>query len=412
MRMTTRGQKVEAALRLRSGRTLDRGGVSCQGRWYSRCLRSGGKGKAVVHCRPAGAQQKGTSLQLAAQPVVLSAEAANRAAVPADVAGRRFVCFALYFCGKRDGSSKPSSKELAYAVGLVLSLHRTHALLPGWTPVAHLADDVLPRLRHHCEALHNVLQRAIVTTGAVVLQFRRGKGSDGAGPMQHLHHRWDAVRLLGAAEAVAVRDADAPPTPADAAALNAWLRDSALPVLSYRLPLWSCDRCGGGLAFRRPDRHMPQLATHHRRAREFRASYLARRNGDAHGVDEYFADTFLPPHEGWVYLDAFFHPETSQYFADPDYHHLLVDHLDDYEDVMQLVQLLSGDGTTLLRRLYGDGVDDRHVAAVCHMDRVFLLRGGGAAPVRHVGLARLSDRRVGETYRAAACHKEVLQLRS
>jgi hypothetical protein len=145
--------------------------------------------------------------------------------------------------------------------------------------------------------------------------------------MAPLVARYKVLSLYPDADVLAVRDADSPPTRADVTAINAWRTSCAEthPVMTYRLPLYGCERCGGGMTFHRPGQHC-HLQRLDSMEKDSKANQ--KKTKSAWGVDEHLVDALVMQVQT-CRVDCFHDPCTMIYFTSPSFEIPVIDRIDD-----------------------------------------------------------------------------------
>lgn len=218
-----------------------------------------------------------------------------------------------------------------YIAGLCECVRTCDHHFPGYTIALMLANDVEDDLARTYPKWARALQTVTGHPSVTVHRFKMERIADATDRHAHiapLYARFKVLALYPDAEVVAIRDADSPPTQADAAAVEHWRTKcaAARPLLSYTLPLWGAPRIGGGMAFHKPGTHctldvlddLPQLK-----------SLYKRRCGDnGWGFDEFIADEITPAEPKWCKVDAFHDPDWFVYFTALDFRTPLIDRID------------------------------------------------------------------------------------
>lgn len=144
-----------------------------------------------------------------------------------------------------------------YVAGLCESIRAAKHTFPGFDVVVMLADDVLPTLDRLESRWAKPLRDALQQTQMFEFSLDRkaSRNMDGEN-MRATFHRFEPLRRFGEADIVAIRDADSPPTQADYAMVMEWWEQCSTshPVLTYTLPLYGCNTCGGGITIARPNK--------------------------------------------------------------------------------------------------------------------------------------------------------------
>lgn len=239
--------------------------------------------------------------------------------------GARVVSFTLYIVkwGNVDHWSR-------YIAGLRECVRACDHHLPGYTVALMLADDVEATLIEMHPNWAKVLRMVTEHPSVTVHRFKMeqiAKATDLHHYITPLYARFKVLALYPDADVVAIRDADSPPTQADAAAIEYWRITCASerPFLTYALPLWGAPRIGGGMTFHKPGTHceldfldnLPQIKS------------LYEGCGDnGWGFDEFVADEIIPPKPKWCTIDSFHDPDLFIYFTGLDFRIPLIDRID------------------------------------------------------------------------------------
>jgi len=240
--------------------------------------------------------------------------------------GARVVSFTFYIVnwGNVDQWSR-------YIAGLRECVRACDHHLPEYTVALMLADDVEAALikthPHWAKVLSMVTGHPSVTVHRFKME-QIAKATDHHHYITPLYARFKVLALYPDADVVAIRDADSPPTQADAAAIEHWRITCASerPFLTYALPLWGAYRVGGGMTFHKPGTHceldllddLPQI----------KSLYKEVCGGDGWGFDEFVADKITPPESKRCTIDSFHDPDLFIYFTALDFRIPLIDRID------------------------------------------------------------------------------------
>ena len=217
-----------------------------------------------------------------------------------------------------------------YIAGLRECVRACDHNFPGYTIALMLADDVEDGLRKAYPKWAKILSAVVDHASVAVHRFkmeRIASHGDKNAYMTPLYARYLVLDHYRDAEVVAIRDADSPPTQADAAAVETWRRECAAkkPMLSYALTLWGADRVGGGMTFHKPGTHCnTSILKYPHRIKLL----LEAQKGNGWGIDEVVSDDITPSKDVWCLVDCFHDPDVFVYYTALDFRIPLIDRLD------------------------------------------------------------------------------------
>jgi hypothetical protein len=220
-----------------------------------------------------------------------------------------------------------------YIAGLSEFVRASKIQFPGWRIILMLGDQTKHNIRGYPEwtkILDAVTNDSLVTTHLFDQSIPKEFESLVEHRIYPLHHRFTPLLMYPAADVIAFRDADSPPTRSDRNAVFEWLRScKERPLLVYTLPMIGVTRCGGGITLR-PRYIVDELPVSEPCQLTKLAYESVKSKLTVWGVDERLFDQLkIGSSHNKCEVECFHHPDTLAYYTALDFTLPLIDRLDD-----------------------------------------------------------------------------------